>query len=421
MASLLPSDIHRYSDAELSELYPADLKLLLVQSIFRHGERAPVRVRLENAGIPRHFDLCNHVSLFQAAVKLVNDAGNTTWGRLPYTRLIEETDDTGKARLASPGSAKGTCLLGELTDKGRASTVHLGERLRELYVTRLGFAREINVSKELYLRSSPMPRALESLQQVYSGLFPVDTLNRLTEPIHIRQRNFTEENLFPNEGMCPKLRQLSVEYAKKAADEWNPILAGHVTDVLGRYVDAPVRVDGHPRLSGLMDTINATRGNDLELPAELLDAEMLDTMHKAVVSEWFGGYLADNTYRRLGAGRILGDFKDQIVAVTKGSPLKFALYGAHDTTLGAILASVGGFDHEWPRFTSHIALETFERKSSSFLGLFEARQHLVRMRYNDRIINIPSCRNPQMCTLKEFVDLVDKLTPDDWQEECKIN
>lgn len=425
MTSLLPTDVTRYSEAQLTELYPKDLKLILVQAIFRHGERAPVRVRLENAGIHRHLNLCNHVSKFQAAVKRVAKDGTSQWGVLPYNRIIEETGDRGQAVLAAPASSAGTCLLGELTDKGRATTVHLGERLRDLYINRLGFAHDIQSPREIYLRSSPMPRALESLQQVYSGLFPSGSLpSALDGPVDIRQRNFTEENLFPNEGMCPKLRKLSEEYADKAATEWNPILAGRTTDILGKYVDSPVKVNGNPRLSGLMDTINATRGNDLPMNSDLMDAEMLDTMHRAVVSEWFGGYLADETYRRLGAGRILRDFKDQIVERTRGGVLKFALYGAHDTTLGAILASIGAFDGEWPRFTSHIALETFEQQrpgGSGLLGFFKSQHHFVRIRYNDRVVPVTGCRDPKLCTLDEFVRLVEKLTPTNWQEECRLH
>ena len=70
------------------------------------------------------------------------------------------------------------------------------------------------------------------------------------------------------------------------------------------------------------------------------------------VDEWYGGYKTNNVYRRLGAGRLLGDFRDQMNASVNGSTLKVALYGCHDTTLGSMLTSIGAFDDKWPPFTS---------------------------------------------------------------------
>lgn len=401
--------VHPYTDAQLAQLYPPDLKLILVQSIFRHGERAPVRVRLENAGIPAHFDLCSHVQRFNATVRLPD-----SWGRLKYQRLVEEMNSTDRAQLAS--SEGKTCLLGELTDKGRTTTFQLGQRLRDLY-SRIGFLDQAITNQQLYLRSSPMPRALESLQQVLCGMFPAETSPDSSFVPLIRQRNFTQENLFPNEGVCSRLKLLCAEYADKAAKEWNPILTGKASEILGKYVDAPVRIDGNPRLSGLMDTINATRGNNLPLPAALQDKELLETMEKAVVAEWFGGYLANHTYRRLGAGRLWGDLSDQLTNVIKGNDeTRVALYGAHDTTLGALLTSIGAFDGKWPPFTSHIEVETFQKDNGR--SFFSKKEHFIRVRFNDKIMDVVGCQDPKLCTLAEFNKIMSNLVPEDWEAEC---
>lgn len=417
MTSLSQDDTARYSDETLARLFPDKLKLVLVQVLFRHGERSPVRVRLENAGIPRHFNLCSHVNQFNVAVQ-TGQTGN--WSRLAYQREIEESGPDGKANGVA--SEQNTCLLGELTDRGRTTTFALGRRLRDLYCERLKFLPEVNDLDEIYLRSSPMPRALESLQQVVSGMYPVDRLPHACR-LRIYQRNFTEENLFPNEGACRKLRKLSEEYAAIAAEKWNPVLALRTSEIFSKYETVPIRLDGNPRLSGLMDTINATRANGLPVPDELLDKEMLDTMHRAVVEEWFGGYLASATYRRLGAGRLLGDLRNRVIdVISHKSPLRVALYGAHDTTLGSLLATMATSDYElhWPPFTSHIALEAFEeRRDSGILSSLKSKQYFVRMRYNNTVVPLKGCQNPEMCTLAEFNDIVDSLVPKDWQAECQ--
>jgi len=44
------------------------------------------------------------------------------------------------------------------------------------------------------------------------------------------------------------------------------------------------------------------------------------------------------------------------------SAIKLGLSGCHDTTLAAVLTSLGAFKNEsWPQFTSHIALELFRK------------------------------------------------------------
>jgi acid phosphatase len=47
MTTLKPRD--PYTPEELEKLYPANLELRLVQVLLRHGERAPVSVRFQNA------------------------------------------------------------------------------------------------------------------------------------------------------------------------------------------------------------------------------------------------------------------------------------------------------------------------------------------------------------------------------------
>jgi hypothetical protein len=54
--------------------------------------------------------------------------------------------------------------------------------------------------------------------------------------------------------------------------------------------------------------------------------------------------------------------------------IKLALSGCHDTTLAAVLASLGAFQGEsWPPFTSHIALELFRKGNEEKIevGIFQ--------------------------------------------------
>ena len=132
-----------------------------------------------------------------------------------------------------------------------------------------------------------------------------------------------------------------------------------------------------------MDTINSTlaHGPSTRLPGEFYDARGREIIDRIGTEEWFSGYQESSEYRALGIGALLGDVVSRMVgnaslnkppslgADTVNNPvrsseseLRFALMGCHDTTLAAILASLGAFEGEkWPPYTSHIAFELFQK------------------------------------------------------------
>ena len=221
-----------------------------------------------------------------------------------------------------------------------------------------------------------------------------------------------------------------------------------------------VAVDSHPRLSGIMDTINSTlaHGPRTRLPSEFYDSKNREIIDKIGVEEWFSGYAESNEYRTVGIGAQVGDIVARMVGSAEHSSsdgrseigggggdagsgkggvkaIKFALSGCHDTTLAAILTSLGAFREEkWPPYTSTIALELFreanhsaekESKASTSkrarFSVFTSRKgralapqpigrkplselsdqqkarlegYFVRVRYNDRPMSVPGCRLP---------------------------
>lgn len=250
-----------------------------------------------------------------------------------------------------------------------------------------------------------------------------------------------------------------------------------------------VAVDSHPRLSGIMDTINSTlaHGPETRLPSEFYNEQGRAIIDRIGTEEWFSGYQESMEYRKVGIGALVGDIVSRMAgSVEKNGndgmdevggdngqvgtgragekTIKFGMSGCHDTTLAAILASLGAFEGEkWPPYTSHIAVELFRKTDSvttaemdttprndfslaattkkpwySFLlGSTDAtpkssqptgiarrpmsqladteRQKLngyyVRIRYNDRVKTIPGCKLPgnhldgdeSFCTLVRFL------------------
>lgn len=242
----------------------------------------------------------------------------------------------------------------------------------------------------IYLRATPIPRALESVQQTFWGLYPLTARTAAFPPPTIVTRTPADETLFPNEGNCRRFAQLSRAFAQRTADRWNETdEVAYVTKLIGKWMpesSPKVAVDSHPRLSGIMDTINSTlaHGPDTMLPKEFYDKKSRAIIDKIGVEEWFSGYNENREYRTLGIGGLLGDLVERMGAAIEGTGLtmneiggvngrtgtgrggeqaiRMALSGCHDTTLAAVLTAMGAFNGEsWPPYTSHIAIELFRK------------------------------------------------------------
>ncbi|XXH05125.1 hypothetical protein Hte_011549 [Hypoxylon texense] len=397
MTSLVPRP--PYTDSELQTLYPAHLELQLVQILLRHGERSPVSARFQNAGLPAFWPYCSAVRQLKSAVL---DRHTGQFSTLEWKRRLETFGPRGDEPVlaAGPGGElDAVCDMGMLTDKGRETTFDLGTRLRALYVDRLRFLPPVLLDADaLYLRATPIPRALDSVQETFAGLYPAHTRAPAFPAPAILTRAPGDETLFPNDGNCRRFAALSRAFAQRAADRWNATdEMAYLTKLYGKWMpedgSSPqqpqrVAVDSRPRLSGIMDTINSTlaHGPETRLPPEFYDAKGREIIEKIGVEEWFAGYRESREYRMLGIGGLLGDVVGRMVgsaerstadgeyevarrletgAVREGhgaTPIRFGLSGCHDTTLAAVLASLGAYETgKWPPYTSHIAIEMFRK------------------------------------------------------------
>ncbi|KAF2756906.1 phosphoglycerate mutase-like protein [Pseudovirgaria hyperparasitica] len=492
-----------YSTEELKHLYPQDLQLQLVQVLLRHGERTPVSPRFQHTGLPVYWPYCRAAKQLTSTVMATTDWKD--FDLLKYRRRLETfgTDDSPIVAVGPKGELDAVCQPGELTDKGRETTLALGKRLRSLYVDQLNFMPKLIADSDMiYLRATPIPRALESVQQAFWGMYPPSARTADFPPPTILTRTPSEETLFPNEGSCRRFAQLSRAFAQRTAERWNDSDdMAYLNKVIGKHMPAAsprVAVDSHPRLSGIMDTLNATlaHGSDTRLPSEFYDPKARAIIDKIAVEEWYSGYKESAEYRTVGIGALAGDIVARMVgsvetvAATQGTDviknvrdattdpgnekqIKLALSGCHDTTLAALLTSLGAFDGEsWPPFTSHVAIELFRKntpttptptsltasssppsKPNWWTTLFGPSPSttprinrtptstlsttqksaldgfFVRVRYNDKVMQVPACAQPgkhfeddtTLCTLAAFKGVVDAFTPRSWKGACRQN
>ncbi|GAB5592234.1 hypothetical protein Unana1_07134 [Umbelopsis nana] len=414
--------------------YPDNLELKFVQLVHRHGERTPVRKRLETL-VPSVWELCHaNTQMFATIASLDGDTISPTLRSVPLTRLVETEIGEGRQLTSRPGA----CYYGQLTNVGRASITKLGANLRDIYVNHLKYLPEEWDEKAIYIRSTDYNRTQESVQQlVAGGLYPPEKRDESFR-LNIRTRDPRDDNMFPNPS-CKKLRQLTRDFNKIIAEQCAPKLA-KISERMRTYVPE-VSLDSHPSANGILDTLVAAKAHGFKLPSDI-DDDLLEDLAEVVTHEWFAGAMQSEEIRRLSLGRLMGDIRDRMIRKVHGSDklvgeqdLKMAIYSGHDTTVAPLLIILGCFDKRWPPFSSSILFELFKEKSPSSGGWFDSlwkkpveQDYYVRVRYQDKIMKLPGCAeqgkhhpngDQSLCTLTAFREAVDSSIPKDWAEECK--
>jgi acid phosphatase len=72
-------------------------------------------------------------------------------------------------------------------------------------------------AEDIYLRATHMPRAIESLQQAFMGMYPASARTANFAAPAIVTRSVADETAYPNDASCRRFRQLSRLFADRAA------------------------------------------------------------------------------------------------------------------------------------------------------------------------------------------------------------
>ncbi|KAK7203201.1 histidine phosphatase superfamily [Myxozyma melibiosi] len=446
--------------------YPSTLRLKQVQILFRHGERTPVHRSSQHWhkwNFPTFWPLCDS-SRF-SLISIVNPAATPQpVAAFPFEREIESLTEEarsgrGVAELFTNKGMAGVCLEGQLTDKGRLSGFRLGEQLRALYIDRLGLLpKTFTDQSEVYLRTTSIVRSRETLQQVFAGLYPFKVA---AQPPKIHERFPFEEDLYPTTHLCPRLRELRTQFLDAAAGKWDPLLEGpakKLDQILTGEGDqrgiTVGRAKGKDSAWAIVDTYASALAHNIKTPAAFSDREAVNTLARASIDSEFVGYEQNGEMKRLGMGKF---FYEVLKRMTVGDVVrgpndaeiakmleresvmirkvpKMALYAAHDSSVGAMLATMGVLERKWINFTTHIIFELFESKSEDgakkgWLGGRTQAEQFVRVKYNGRPVALPACAGEgghlegeaTMCTMGAFKEFVKSVTPGDYAGECGMN
>ncbi|KAJ9068047.1 hypothetical protein DSO57_1032687 [Entomophthora muscae] len=418
-------------EKSLRELYPNFLELKQLIIIHRHGERTPLSPSFPGF-LPSNWNFCESGNKRISRLSPDFLEKNTFQDRSLSYFKVPEVVDTHKSLddQIIPKSILNvaSCTYGQLTDIGRRTLERNGRHLRSIYAEYLNFLppklAEID-SESLYLRTTDCPRTAESLQHLLVGLFPDFLQSKNTI---FRTRTFTHDSLLVD-FKCNQISTFRKAYLSESEsllkEKWEKLRKDLIANTALGSVLANPKYDGAAAIHHVYDSMSCAYAHGLALPDGFTPKHM-ETLNTLEVELRFGAYFQSPQLSRISIGRLFSELKSHLSATVDPSKAyhKLAVYSGHDATLGPLLIGMQGFDNIWPAFGTMVMFELFK---DSKLKDESIRNHYVRVKYNDKVIDLPQCKpsnqhHPELgstfCKLSAIFDLFQKNIPVNYPEEC---
>ncbi|XP_075053403.1 lysophosphatidic acid phosphatase type 6 isoform X2 [Mixophyes fleayi] len=370
-----------------------EYELKLVQVVFRHGARTPLKPIPHNEQVEWAPTLLEAPEHTQFNYTVTNLAG----GPKPHSPFEE--------RYRSH-KLKGGTFPGQLTTVGMQQMFNLGARLRKNYVEKQRFLSPAFKPSEVYVRSTNIVRNMESTRCLLAGLFQ----QQQEGPVTIVTADANSEILYPNYQGCRQLK--------------------HLTS--GRMPNAYTQPGMTDELKKLQRDLNI----DNTKPADfflLLDNLLAEKVHGFPFSRRYRSHLQRSEQRaidiltyimgpnkrevlKLSVGPFLYTLRSNILEVTKGTTAdaqtrKLFLYATHDVTLIPLLIALGIFDQKWPPYAADLTFELYQHRPSN--------EWFARLNYNGKEQVLRGCP-AGLCPLQQFLNALSDyvLSPEDYSALC---
>ncbi|XP_058468975.1 lysophosphatidic acid phosphatase type 6 [Solea solea] len=349
-------------------------KLKLVQVLFRHGARTPLKSIpdvIEAQWVPTLLEPPTHTNINYVVTDLHG-------GPRPPAPI----EDSYRANTLTGGT-----FPGQLTTLGMQQLYELGKRLRTKYIEEIPFLSSTFIPAEVYVRSTNIVRTIESAKCLVAGLFK----QKQKGIVHIETTDAENEILYPNYHGCQLLKILGRH--RWAESSTLPDIAADlqsIQDALG--------IPAHQSINFILirDDIVAREAHNLPCPPEL-DTWRKTVEERAVDTICYVYEPSKSENLQLCVGPLLHmmstNMEEKLQGNSSETNRKLFLYSAHDTTLVPFLMALGIFDMKWPPYAADITLELHQHRKTN--------EAFVKVSYNDQDQLIPGCSGVY-CPLQEF-------------------
>ncbi|XP_070606339.1 lysophosphatidic acid phosphatase type 6 isoform X2 [Erythrolamprus reginae] len=349
-------------------------ELKLVQVLFRHGARTPLRP------IPGVEQVAWDPTLLEIPpqTKFPYIVTNLNGGPRPFSLFEENYKST---------VLKGGVVAGQLTKVGMQQMFALGERLRKRYIEKTNFLSSSYKSSEVLIRSTNINRNLESTRCLLAGLF-----QQQKEAVTIVTDNAESEILYPNPGSCQQLKRIH-------KDGWASVNLhqGLLEDLKNIKQKLGIINEEKVDFILLLDNIFAEQAHDLPSCPVLKNSMQL--IEQRAVDAFF--YITKNNSReilQMSVGPLLNAIEDNIKKAIEPpssdiKTRKLILYAVHDVTLFPLLMAMGVFNSKWPPYAADVTLELYQHSKDWF----------IRLLYNGEELIPRGCKDG-LCPLEDFLN-----------------
>ncbi|KAF0686969.1 Aste57867_21261 [Aphanomyces stellatus] len=371
-------------------------QLVQVQLVVRHGARAPCFADKCWKEYDEEWN-CNAREIVRPQFGRADEALDT----LEFSKVF----------TAAHNIRRGNCSLGQLIDQGFRQEVENAKSVAASICMRDTWSRnfkkayigaanglfgatesvDLTNTADIYFESSDIPRTLQSGQIIAEALFPSQARGKAV-PWHTQ--DLAVSTYFPNAAMCPALAHLNKQWSD------SPEFYAWKTNPANLELDLALDeklVTYSP--ASLYDCLMTSKCTDRPIP---FSDELFDLIVKREETTAIMQYLyEDRNIAKLGMKAFLESIVRRLQAATSATtrPLRLALYGAHDTTIMALLAALGGeaWLKEWAPYASHVIFELYR--------LTATQDYAVRILYQGQPLLLGNCTS-ELCPLDNLAKLV---------------